>query len=161
VKDSNSSGDLYALVIGSDADDFIEYTTNLLGEYDIGFVVCEDIYRAVAELAKRKKSGNILVVGRINELNRETGQFFQKAGKYGCKFCCLTGKRLSGKDLRYLVKVETEVFIISEPGEVKEVVAESLTEVFNESELKKKSEIVTFEKEQLLTQAEMDALLES
>ncbi|MBA7587087.1 hypothetical protein ES708_29102 [subsurface metagenome] len=161
MKDFNSIGNLYALVIGSRTDDFIDNTIELLGECNVGFVVCGDIYQAIAELAKKNESGNILVIGRLIELNKEESRFFQKAGEYNCKFCCFAGKQLTGKNLQDLTDIETDIFIVSEPDEVGDVLIELFEKVSNNQKFKKKHKISTSTKDKLLTQAEIDALLGS
>ena len=40
-----------AIVIGQPADGFVRHATSLLGDYEIAFTACKDVYQAVALLA--------------------------------------------------------------------------------------------------------------
>jgi hypothetical protein len=83
---------IQAIVVGNPSDEFVRHSTNVLKNYELEFSVCPDVYQAVSQLAKT--NGNVLIVGRIEQLSRENGRFFRIAGKkkslvllsYGNKF---------------------------------------------------------------------------
>ncbi|GAF78471.1 unnamed protein product, partial [marine sediment metagenome] len=116
---------LYAIVVGSSADEFVCYTMNLLGDYGLKFILCDDIYRAVGELAKNR-NGNVLVIGRVEQLSREHGRFFQKVSENGFSCCCLADAGSAHKRKQILAVIETGAFVVNEPAEIGEVVTKLL-----------------------------------
>ena len=115
---------MQAIVVGNLSDEFVRHTTNVLGNYELEFSVCPDVYQAVSRLAKT--SGNVLIVGRIEQLSRENGCFFRIAGKKKAWCCCLTETNSARQYLRSLSIIGTDAFVINEPAEIEDVLARLL-----------------------------------
>lgn len=115
---------MQAIVVGNLSDEFIRHTTNVLGNYELEFSVCPDVYQAVSRLAKT--SGNVLIVGRIEQLSRENGRFFRIASKKKAWCCCLTETNSARQYLRSLSMIGTDAFVINEPAEIEDVLARLL-----------------------------------
>ena len=120
----NFSMQMQAVVVGNSSDEFIRHTTNVLGNYELEFSVCPDVYQAVSRLAKT--NGNVLIVGRVEQLSRENGRFFRIAGKKKARCCCLTETNSARQYLRSLSMIGTDAFVINEPAEIEDVLARLL-----------------------------------
>ncbi|MHC4172778.1 MAG: hypothetical protein ACYST5_07540 [Planctomycetota bacterium] len=151
---------LQVIVVGSSADQFVRHTINLLGDCGIKFVLCDDVYSAVGELAKTETE-NALVVGRLGQLSPEQGRLFHMACEKGYTCCCLADVDLVRKRKQIFTAIETGAFIINEPAEIREVVTKLLAGSGNCSPGKKGNDraTATIKAEFLTTKAELDALL--
>lgn len=58
----------------------------IAGEFEVDVTLCDDVYGAVAELARATRSG-ALVVGQLRELARENSRFFRVAARNGARCC--------------------------------------------------------------------------
>ena len=156
-----SNTQLQAIIVGSCTDEFVRCTMNLLGDYDIDFVRCEDVYSAVGELAKNNYDGNVLVIGTFEQLSREQGRFFQKAREKGLACCCLADKNSASKRKQVAAAIETGAFVINEPAEIAEVVTKLLiSNSTSPSGKKGNNKASAFNEDEFLTtKAERDALL--
>ncbi|MHC4359397.1 MAG: hypothetical protein ACYSYU_11065 [Planctomycetota bacterium] len=151
---------LQAIVVGDSDDEFVIYATTLLDDEGIAFSCCDDVYSTVAELAKDTNK-NVLIIGRLSELNKEQGRFFHIAGEKGCH-CCYLAEANSTRRQQLPVVVETGASIINRPAELKNVVTELLANGWIcSTEKKQKKGASAFNKNDFLTtKAELDALLE-
>jgi hypothetical protein len=156
-----SNTQLQAIIVGSSSDGFVRYAADLLTDYEVDFVCCGDVYSAVSELAKGNYDGNVLVIGRFEQLSREGGRFFQKVSENGLACCCLAEWNFARKRKQILAAIETGAFIINEPAEIAEVV----TKLPGGSSIslpgrKENNRTSAFIKDEFLTtKAEIDALL--
>ena len=73
-----------------------------------------------------KTNGNVLIVGRIEQLSRENGRFFHISGKKKAWCCCLTETNSARQYLRSLSMIGTDAFVINEPAEIEDVLARLL-----------------------------------
>lgn len=151
---------LQVIVVGSSADQFVRHTTNLLGDCGLKFVLCDDVYSAVGELAK-SESRNVLVIGRLEQLSPEQGRLFHIACEKGYTCCCLADTDLVRKRKQIFAAIETGAFVINEPAKIREVVTKLLAGSENCSPVKKANDRATtpIKAEFLTTKAELDALL--
>jgi len=160
MKEFGSNNPANAIIVGDSADEFVRYTTNLLGGYGIEFVHCEDVYSAVVKSASGKRE-NTLVVGRFEELSREQGRFFHKASERGFVCCCLANGDFIRRRKQILAAVRTGAFIVNEPSEVESVVTDILSGEPACSSGKRKEKRSALNREEFLpTEAELEALLE-
>lgn len=162
---NNLGSDRYlrAIIVGRDDDEFACFTMNRLGDYGVEFLVCEDVYQAVGELAKMG-GGNVLVVGRYEQLRVEKGRFFEKISENGFSCGCLLNTCSMERQREIESAVNGAVFVIKELEEIGDVITELLTEVPAVRERKDadKSDaaVMHFEKNGFAaTKAELDALL--
>ncbi len=161
VKESNSNQQLYTIVVGSPADDFVRHTISVLGEYELEYVLCDNVYLAVGRLAKNTRR-NVLVIGRLEQLSREEGRFFSRMEGIGLFCCCLAG---GGSDRRrrrqILAATQAGAFVVNEPAEIGEIIIKLLAGSLALSlEMKGRSGPSAFIKDEFLTtRAELDALL--
>ena len=155
-----SNTQLQAIIVGSSSDGFVRYAADLLTDYEVDFVRCEDVYSAVSELAANR-NGNVLVIGRFEQLSREGGRFFQKVSENGLACCCLAEWNFARKRKQILAAIETGAFIINEPAEIAEVVTKLLgSSSISLPEKKENNKASAFIKDEFLTtKAEIDALL--
>ena len=160
MKKSSSNQYLSVIVVGNRTDGFVRYVMDLLSDYGIEFVRCDDVYSAVGRLAKDTR-GDILVVGRLEQLSREQGRLFHITSKNGGTCCCLADTGSAQKYLQALAAIETEAFVINEPEEIKELITRLFAGTLARSPRKKENNKASaFNKEDFLTtKAEMDALL--
>ncbi len=121
----NFSTQMQAIIIGNSSDEFVRHTIDVLGSYELEFSVCPDVYQAVCVLAKT--TGKVLIVGRIDQLNREDGRFFRIAGKKKALCCCLADTSSAKQYLRSLSMIGTDAFVINEPAEIEDVVTRLLS----------------------------------
>ena len=151
---------LQIIVVGNITDYFVHYAINLLSHHGIGFIHCEDIYKAMGKLVK-KSYENVLVIGRLEKLGIEKGQFFSKMKEKGFRCCCLVENKFTAK-LKYTTEVE--VTVINELVQLEEKILDFSTNNRFEPAAKKSrnNNASNFNKgEFLTTKAEMDALLGS
>ncbi|MBW8001383.1 MAG: hypothetical protein FVQ80_05115 [Planctomycetes bacterium] len=147
---------MQTIIVGNVTDYFIHYATNLLSRYGVGFVFCEDIYRAMVKLAT-EPHGDVLVIGRIEKLGIEKRMFFSKIQEKGFRCCCLVENKLATeiKDI-----IESGVIVISEPVELeKEIESLSADNQISPSTGKPNKASDFDQNEFLTTKAEIDALL--
>lgn len=157
--DSNLS--LLVILIGGLADEFVSQTMNLLERLGIEFVLCDNVYSAVGDLAKRE-SRNVLIIGRIGLLSKEQGRFFHIARVKGYRCCCLADRDLVGRQKLILQAIESGAYMIDKPAEVEEVLMKVLTgdKVYSSGEKENRRASGFLKNEFLTTKAELDALLE-
>lgn len=151
---------LYAIVVGSSSDDFAAYATRVLGEYDIDYVRCDDVYSAAAQLAKCKH-GNILVTGQLGRLIKEQGRLVEKISEKGMVCCCLE-QNCQAKSRQIEQVKKTGAFVIKKAVQLEEVITKLLERdpAFS-SEKKIISKATAFNgNEFACTKAEINALLE-
>jgi len=116
---------LQAIVVGGSADEFVRNTMSLLEDCGIESVLCEDVYSAVGKLSAKKGASGV-VIGRLGKLSREQGRFFHIASGNGFVCCCLVDKDLAGRRRQVMDAIETGAFVVAEPAEIEEVLAELL-----------------------------------
>lgn len=155
---------LRVIVVGSSTDDFVRYTVSLLEECEVDFVLCDDVYSAVGELAK-SITGNVLAIGRLGQLSREKGRFLQMAIDKGIWCCCFVDESLAQTRGYFgpgLTPREAAVFVISEPAQIRHVISKLLAEGYTSFLCKKENKVQEFIRDEFLTtQAELDVLLGS
>jgi hypothetical protein len=88
MANSNSGLDLCVVVVGDPSREPAQTTARLAREREIDTVSCENVYSAVAQMAKAA-DGRILIVGTIQELAIENGSFFRIAAAHAVPCCCL------------------------------------------------------------------------
>jgi len=148
---------LQVIVVGSSTDELVHRTMNSLGDHGVEYILCDDVYSAVGELA-RNESGNVLVIGRFGQLSREQGRFFHMACDNGYTCFCIADRELVRKRKQILTAIEAGAFVTNEPAEIGEVV----TKLLQGSSPEKKGSGKTpksIKDEFVTTKAELDSLL--
>ena len=154
MKNSNSNQALHAIIIGNSGDVFVRHIIEVLGVYGIEYVLCGDIYRAFSWLL-RNGQAEVLVVGRIEHLNREEGRFLQKVSDKRGLCCCFAGRHLTCRQERILEVEEKGAFVISESREIEGIVKKLMAGGNSNAKAS------TFNRDEFLaTKEELDALLE-
>ena len=144
------------IVVGSLENSFVRYSMDLLGSYEVDFVLCSDVYWAVAELAKNRRK-NVLVIGRYEQLNRQSGRFFEIVPKYQSGCCCFAELPLASEQMSVLAS--TGAVVVNDTDDIEKVVSKLLAEDKEQLDTKKKNGS-SFDKNKFrTTQAERDALL--
>jgi hypothetical protein len=93
---------------------------DLAGGYGIESVRCEDVYSAVGRMAERAGARGV-VIGRLGELAREDGRFFEIARRNGFACCCLVEKDFADRRRAVLAAMEAGAFVVTEATEIDEV----------------------------------------
>lgn len=158
MTNDSSSKDLQAVIVGSSRDAFVQKAIGLLKDYAVGFVVCEDIYSAVGELAK-STVGDWLVIGRLRSLSAENGRFIEKANENGYRLCCFVEGGSAIKYREILGVMRNGGLVINEPEKLAEVIDELLSG-YGVSSVEGRKSSAFGEGDFAPTQAELDALLE-
>ena len=115
--DFGSNRQLQALIVGKSSDTMVQFSISLLNRLDIGFVICRDIYVAAAEIAKNSNSIERILIGRLEQLKKESGGLFSVAKENNCICCCYKENVLSDD-----VPKDSGVFIANSPEEIEELV---------------------------------------
>lgn len=157
--DSNLS--LLVVLIGGLTDEFVSRTKNILERLGVEFVLCDNVYLAVGDLAKRE-SPNTLIIGRIGLLSKEQGRFFHIARVKGYRCCCLADRDLVGRQKLILQAIESGAYLIEKPAEIEEVLMKVLEsgKVCSSGEKENRRASGFLKDEFRTTKAELDALLE-
>ena len=157
--DSNLS--LQVVLIGGLADEFVRQVKNILERLGVEFVLCDNVYSAVGDLAKIE-GPNVLIVGRVGQLSKEQGRFFHIARVKGYRCCCLADRDLVRWQKLILQAIESGVYLIDKPAEIEEVLMKVLAETKVSSSGEKENRRASgFLKDEFrTTKAELDALLE-
>lgn len=92
---SDSDSKLHAIVVADGADGIVHAATGTLQANGIPYRTCTDVYEATGYLAGNGAQP-VLVVGRLEELGRERGRFFEIIRRNGHTCCCIS----AGSDVR-------------------------------------------------------------
>ena len=149
-----------AILVGSGGDEFVRYASDLLGKYGVDFVLCENIYLAVGQLGKCSGE-DIIVVGRLGELSRENGRFFEIAEKSKVRCLCLAEKDSLIERKQISVATKNGAFVLHNSAGLKEALCRlSIGERAVSSERKENKSGSGFDRNKFFTtKAELDALL--
>ena len=109
---------LQAIIVGGLSDDFVRRATDIPGRYGIESVLCDDVYSAVAKVGKGPGG---VVIGRLGELGREDGRFFDIARAYGFACCCFVDKDAAGRRREILAAMERGALVVTELEELEGV----------------------------------------
>jgi len=162
VSKGDSNLPLLVILVGSLKDEFVRRAKNILERLGVEFVLCDNIYSAVGDLAKIE-SPNVLIIGRVGLLSREQGRFFHMARVKGYRCCCLADRDLVRKRRLILDAIESGAYLIDKPAEIEEVLMKLLAggkiRFPGEKENRRAS---GFRKDEFrTTKDELDALLEA
>ena len=152
---------LLVVLIGGLEDEFVRQIKNILERLGVESVLCDNVYSAVADLAKRDDQ-NVLIIGRVGLLSKEQGRFFHIARVKGYRCCCIVDRDLVRKRKLILDAIESGAYLIDKPAEIEEVLMKFLAggkiRLSGEKENRKAAGFL--KDEFLTTKAELDALLE-
>jgi len=84
----NSNLGSCVVVVGDPRGELVQTTMRLAREGEIDAVACDNVYGAVAQIAKAA-GRRVLAVGTMQELARENGAFFRIAAAHAVQCCCL------------------------------------------------------------------------
>lgn len=150
---------LKVIITGRVTDDFLGKCRDILMEMGVGFTRCDDIYMAAAEVAVTDKK-KLLVLGRLEQLSKESCRFLQKAAEKRLQCCCFTEE--ADMDDRKVRAVEQYgAIVVNDIDGVKKLITElSTTGGLLPPQNEKTGKASHFNKDSFLaTRAELDALL--
>ena len=152
---------LLVILIGGLEDELLRQTKDILVCLGVEPVLCDNVYSAVGDLAKRENQ-NVLIIGRVGLLSKEQGRFFHIARARYYRCCCIVDRELVSKRRLILDAIESGAYLIDKPSEIEEVMMKFLAgEKIRLSGEKEKRKAAGFLKDEFLTtKAELDALLE-
>lgn len=160
MNNSNFNRHRYAIIVGNSSDDFVAYAADLLGEFNVDFVICEDVYSA-AVLLRKNRCRNTVVIGRLNRLIKEQCRLIEKVSEYGLICCCLAESSSERKHQQIEQVIETGALVMNEAAELKEIITKQIEaeSVFSSVE-KKNHKASDFNRHEFAaSKAELDALL--
>lgn len=157
----NSNLPLLVMLVGGLADEFIGQAKNILERLGVEFGLCDNVYLAVGDLAKRDNR-NVLIVGRIGLLSKEQGRLFHIARAKGYRICCFADRDLLRRKKLILKAIESGAYVIDKPAEIEEILMTLLKgiKVCSSAEKENRRASGFLKDEFLTTKAELDALLE-
>jgi hypothetical protein len=101
-----------AVLVGKSSDDFLLFCKEILRQFKIEALSCEDVYCAVSRLTNN--SQRVLVTGRVSQLTKENAKLIDIAKSHRHICCCL-------KDNIFETNKQID-HLINEPEEFLEVV---------------------------------------
>ncbi len=157
----DSNVPLLVILIGGSADEFARQTRNVLQRLGVEFVLCDNVYSAVGDLAKIK-SRNVLIIGRFGLLSREQGRFFDMARANGYRICCFADRELLRRQRLILKAIESGAYIIDKAAELEDIIMTSQQDGYacSSADIENRRASGFLKNEFLTTKAELDALLE-
>jgi hypothetical protein len=90
AKDNSGLGSC-VVAVGDPGSGLVQTTVRLAREWEIDAVPCDNVYSAVAAMAKAADR-RVLVVGEMRELAKEDSAFFRVAAAHAVRCCCLLDK---------------------------------------------------------------------
>jgi len=109
---------LKAIIVGGSSDDLVRRVADIPGRHGIEGVRCDDVYSAVAKVGEGPGG---VVIGRLGELGREDGRFFDIARAYGFVCCCFVDKDVAGRRREILAAMERGAVVVTELKELEEM----------------------------------------
>ena len=158
MEEKSTKGNFRAIIVGSLADSFVQYSMDLLDNYEIEFILCEDVYWAVGQLSKNNRK-NALIIGRYEQLNREKGRFFEIASKADCICCCFTDSVSGFEQEQMSVLNKDRAFVVSNENDIEKEVLKLLAPNSSRSFERGKNGSSFNKNNFLTTQDELNALL--
>ncbi len=79
------------IVVGDPGSELVREMVRLAREYEVEVVPCDDVYAAVAQVA-RSATRRVMIVGAVRELTKEEGRLFPVAAANAARCCCLIEK---------------------------------------------------------------------
>lgn len=145
------------MVVGDLDDRFVRYAANLLCEFGVDCLECDDVYSAVAELSKTEELSDVLVIGRFEQLSREDGRFFEIVAQKGFKCCYLTDE--VHKQKKICQWRHGDVFVVGEYHELDAILTKLISRNWSSSKVRGDNGPNFNREEFAATKAELDALL--
>jgi len=157
MKESSFNLSVRVIVVGNETDSFTRYVTNLLGDHNIEFFLCQDVYDTISKILKNTNSDTV-VIGRLMQLSRAGESFFSKISENGTLCCCFAD---SDSPRKLTAARQAGAFILNRLTDIDWIVTQLLESDYSGiSEEKINENEYSFNKEDfLITQREIDALL--
>jgi hypothetical protein len=127
--------------------------TRLAAEYEVDVTLSDDVYAAVAELA-RSASPCALVIGPLRELAKENGRLFRVAVRNGARCCVWLDAESPGERTEVLSLVRAGVSVVEKIEEVRGTIEDWLTRTG-----RRLGPTRAADEEWLASEAELNALL--
>ena len=99
--------------------------TRLAAEYEVDVTLCDDVYAAVAELARSAGSG-ALVIGQLCELAKENGRLFRVGVRNGARCCVWLDAESPGGRTEVLSVVRAGASVVERMEEIRGVIEDWL-----------------------------------
>ena len=101
---------------------------SLAREYELEVARCDDIYTAVAELAKGA-GRSLMVIGTLSELAQENARLFALAGAAGAQCCCLLDQAEAAERGNILAAVRAGARLAGRANEMRAALEDWLIDV--------------------------------
>jgi len=111
-------------VVGARGDDFVGQAKAVLDDFEVEYSLCEDIYSAVALLAKMP--AGVVVLGRFEQLNREGARFFEMLREQGHICCCYADTVATFRRKGIFEAARAGAMVLQKPSQVEQVVSKML-----------------------------------
>ena len=100
----------------------VDKAAALFAESGFDVISCKSVYGAVAELALKEQSRQVIVVGSLMELGREGGKFFQICHRHvGTDCLCLIEGRSPERSAVLTIAARSGALVIGSVAELEEV----------------------------------------
>ncbi|MEN6575212.1 MAG: hypothetical protein ABFD90_02625 [Phycisphaerales bacterium] len=115
------------VVVGDPCSEFVQAMVRLARESQVQTIRCEDVYSAVAIVA-RASGRRVFIAGAMRELAREEGRFFQIAEANGQRCCCFVRHDPAVGAGEMLAAVRSGACVVGDPKQVKPILRDWLAE---------------------------------
>jgi len=111
-------------VVGGRGDDFVGYVGGVLDDFEVEYSLCEDVYSAVARLAKMPEA--VVVLGRFERLNREGPRFFEMAREQGHICCCYVDTEATFRRKGVFEAARAGALVLQKSSQIEQVISKML-----------------------------------
>jgi hypothetical protein len=164
-----SNHNLFVIIAAGQRCSLLPGVAELVERMGVEYVVCQDVYDAVGELATAEADRAVVVVGGFEELSREGMRLFEICRlRKQTRCCCIFGNGREMASGRFFTAIRAGVFLargLDEFGRMVEQLAANEREVADLSKMLKKGgngpakSNVSMKQGGVLSRAEIEALL--
>jgi len=115
---------LRAVIVGDRGDDFVGYVGGVLDDFEVEYVLCEDVYSAMTRLAKMPAA--VVVLGRFERLNREGTRFFEMLREQGHICCCYVDSEATFRRKGIFEAARAGAMVLQKRSQIEQVVSKTL-----------------------------------
>lgn len=147
------------MLIGSRADEFVEHANKLMRRHEVRPLFYENIYAAVIDIVDCGQEEHRLILGRLEVLEREDGQFFRIAYSRGFICCCYAETNSLRKYLQSISGITAYAIVFNSTGDLDIFVEKYLNGECSQIEQQTFRKPIAGGSECLPTSEEIDVLL--
>lgn len=111
-------------MVGARSDDFVGQAKGVLDDFEVEYSLCEDVYSAVALLAKMPAV--VVVLGRFEGLNREGTRFFEMLREQGHICCCYVDSEATFRRKGIFEAARAGAMVLQKRSQIEQAVSKML-----------------------------------